>query len=365
MKAKVYEQFEVEQITPAHADKVSGYDWSNRKGVNVFDDMFKNEHAVVQRKHDGERMKMHFTSDKEGNAVVVMDSRRISKKTGMFKQCQSNFKCFSSLALINDASGSMHAIDLQGTEIGDVPQFGYTVIDGELKATRKGKDSWSDIVGVIHSLPERAEQLMASNEFEVSYMVFDCMFFDGKDIRDMPYEYRYACASKVVNALSKACDKIKLVTNIEVKSKAEAYAIRDDYVEKGYEGIVIKSLSRKYSDVGAYIKAKRTETRDLVVYGYELGNGKYAMTVGALKCGYYDPVTDSIIHVTDVNCGTDKDRDEWLQGFNDGSRKNGVLEVKCQQITETSLRHPVYVRYRPDKDCKMCTKDTIFDEEHE
>ena len=365
MKAKQYDCFNVEQITPAHADKVSGYDWSTKKGVNVLDDMFKNEHVVVQRKHDGERMKMHFTSDKDGNAVVVMDSRRISKKTNMFKQCQSNFKCFSSLALIEDAENALHAADLQNVEVNNAKQFGYTVIDGELKAERNGKDNWSDIVGVIHSLPDRAEQLMASNQFEVKYMVFDCMFFNGKDIRDMPYEYRYCCASAVVNALQIVCNKIQLVTNMLAKDKSEAYAIRDEYVERGYEGIVIKSFERKYSDVGAYIKAKRTETRDLVVYGYDIGNGKYASTVGALKCGYYDPATDSIVHVTDVNCGTDQDRAEWLQGFNDGSRKNGVLEVKCQQITETSLRHPVYVRYRPDKDCKMCTKDTIFDEEHE
>ena len=95
---------------------------------------------------------------------------------------------------------------------------------------------------------------------------------------------------------------------------------------------------------------------------HDYGHGKYANTVGALKCGYYDPQTDSIVHVTDVNCGTDKDRDEWRDGLLDGSRKYGVIEVKCQQVTKNSLRHPVYMRYRQDKSYKMCTKDTVFED---
>lgn len=327
---------EVEQFKPAHADRVDGYDWTNRKGFNALDDMLRNERVVVQMKHDGERIKMHIN-----NNETVMDSRRISKKTGLYAQCQQNFPEFQNLGL----------------------QLGYTVLDGELKAVRDDKDNWSDIVGVIHSLPERAESIKAKHEFKIVYEVFDCCFYNGSDVRNFSYEERYALAKEVVEKIGR--DDIVLVDCYRVNTKEELYNKRDEFIAQGHEGIVIKSLEREYYDVGAYIKAKRLETKDLVVYGFDHGNGKYSNTVGALKCGYWDPATQHVVHVCDVNCGTDQDRADWLQGLLSGSRLNGVIEVKCQEVTKDSLRHPVYVRYRQDKTYDMCTKETIFTTENE
>lgn len=326
----------IEQFKPAHADRIDGYDWTTKRGYNSFDDMIAHEPTLVQRKHDGERIKMHILGNE-----TVMDSRRISKKTGMYAQCQQNFPEFQNLGL----------------------NLGYTVLDGELKATRNGKDSWSDIVGVIHSLPERAASLKASGEFEISYMAFDCCFYDGVDLRDRPYNERLHYLEKAIELIGRK--DIQLVESYVCTSKEQIYRIRDEFIDKGYEGIVVKSTCRKYYDVGAYIKAKRLETKDIVVYGFEYGNGKYSETVGCLKCGYWDPDTQQVVHVTNVNCGTDQDRAEWLQGMLDGSRMNTVIEVKCQEVTKDSLRHPVYIRLRTDKSYDMCTKDTIFDRKEE
>lgn len=344
------------QLQPTHADHISGYDWTNKKGYNAIDDMLEKEVVIAQRKYDGERILMHFNHDE-----FYMTSRRKSKKNNnCYTEVQDNFPFYKK-------------------DIG----LDYTVLDGELFADipdgNEGfKNDWSTIVGIIHSLKDRALELQKNPNVHVKYAVFDCLFYDGKDIRDLPYFERVKYAMEVVhkwhtNTSTLMLDKstfhmteddtssMFFVKNILVTNKEALYRIRDEYIDKGYEGIVVKSMNRKYYDTGAYIKAKRFETKDIVVYGFDYGNGKYSNTVGALKCGYYDEKTDSIIHVTDVNCGTDKDRDEWLQGFKDGSRMNGVIEVKCQQITKTSLRHPVYMRYRKDKDYKMCTKDTIFE----
>lgn len=349
----------IEQIYPAHADHISGYDWTKRNGTNAIDDMLEHEHVVAQIKHDGERIKMHF----DGRNDTIMDSRRASKKLGgLYAQCQQNFDKFRNTHLYYDDKTD-NVIGTSITLNDTAKDLGYTVLDGELKAVRNGKDSWSDIVGVIHSLPDRARQLMKSNEFEVKYMVFDCCFYDGKDIRDLPYAKRYEFAKKVVDGLKFENKSIELVKNQVITSKEELYKFRDECIANGYEGCVIKSLDRSYYDKGAYIKAKKFETVDLVVYGYQEGNGKYAGTVGALNVGYYDPHTGSIVHVTDVNCGTDQDRAEWLQGLKDGSRYKGVIEVKCQEITDKSLRHPVYVRYRPDKPYTDCVRESIFKEE--
>ena len=326
----------VEQFKPAHADRIDGYDWTNKKGYNSLDDMIANERVVAQRKYDGERIKMHIDGNK-----TAMDSRRISKKTGLYAQCQDNFPEFQNLNIGLD----------------------YTVLDGELTAVRNGADNWSDIVGVIHSLPERAKALKATAEFKIVYRVFDCCFYDGKDTRDLTYEERLILAKDVVDRINR--EDIKLVISQHVNSKEELYCVKDTFVNAGCEGIVVKSLDRKYFDVGAYIKAKRLETKDIVVYGFEYGNGKYSETVGCLNCGYWDPEKQQVVHVTNVNCGTDQDRADWLQGMLDGSRVNAVIEVKCQEVTKDSLRHPVYVRLRTDKSYDMCTKDTIFNKGEE
>lgn len=335
----------VKQLQPTHADHISGYDWTNKKGYNAIDEMLKNEVVVVQKKYDGERILMHF----DGNNLYMTSRRKSKKNNNNYTEVQDNFPIFKKNL-----------------------NLGYTVLDGELFADipdgkEKMKNDWSTIVGIIHSLKDRALELQKNLDVHVKYAVFDCLFYNGKDIRDLPYFERYKYALEVIKNWQENNQndtKMFPVQNLFINNKESLYRIRDEYITNGDEGIVVKSMERKYYDSGAYIKAKRFETKDLVVYDFDYGNGKYSNTVGALKCGYYDTKTDSIIHITDVNCGTDKDRDEWLQGFKNGSRKNGVIEVKCQQVTKTSLRHPVYMRYRQDKDYKMCTKDTIFTEDN-
>lgn len=328
----------VKQIQPAHADHISGYDWTNRKGFNAIEDMLKNELVVAQRKYDGERILIHFDGDN-----LYMTSRRKSKKNnGNYTEVQQNFPQFK-------------------RNIG----LGYTVLDGELFADipdGKGgyKNDWSTIVGIIHSLPERAIELQKNPDIHVRYAAFDCLFFDGQDLRDESYFERMKYLVRALILIGNP--QFFQVKSKYVPNKEALYEIRDEHINLGEEGIVVKSMHRKYYDEGAYIKAKRFETKDIVVYDFDYGHGKYANTVGALKCGYYDSQTDSIVHVTDVNCGTDKDRDEWRDGLLDGSRKYGVIEVKCQQVTKNSLRHPVYMRYRQDKSYKMCTKDTVFED---
>ena len=131
-------------------------------------------------------------------------------------------------------------------------------------------------------------------------------------------------------------------------------------IDVGFEGIVVKSLKKTYRDMGASLKCKKFETVDVVVYDYIQGRGKYIDTVGALSIGYYDPTTGNIKHISQVNCGTDAERNMWRDRWSE--LKDSVIEVKCQEVTETSLRHPVYIRLREDKTAEMCTKDTIFKE---
>lgn len=326
------QEYKVKQIQPNHADHISYY---KQKWL---DEMFANDEVILQPKYDGERMLVHFNGDE-----VYCTSRRYSKKTNRYMENQ-------------DKLSKLHTINIG---------LKYTVVDCECYAK-----TWSEVVGVLHSLPERAEELQ--KEVEVKFAGFDCIWYDGQDISSYPYRYRLEKLFDVLKRINK--EYFHYAEHMKVLSYDECMTIMEEAVILGFEGVVVKSLEKAYYDKGASLKCKKFETVDCVVYGYTPGRGKYANTVGALWLGYYDDSTNNIVYMCNVNCGTDEDREVWKQYFdlhgyvNEKDEhvlpvdKTVVLEVKCQEITSKSLRHPVYIRTRHDKEYKMCTKETIFKE---
>lgn len=310
---------EIEQIWPAHADHISYYK------QKFIDDLFADT-VMAQRKYDGERMLIHFL-----NGKVWCTSRRISKKTGKYQENQERLANLPTLP----------------------KDFKYTVIDCECYA-----DTWSEAAGVLHSLPERALELQKT--VNIRFAVFDCLFYEGTDVRETQYRGRIAMAERIIGLLHDS--RFHWVEDRVVKNYDDAMAAAQQQWDLGREGVVIKALGKNYYDKGAMLKIKRFETVDVVVYGYQEGRGKYTGTVGALYVGYYEPETDTIKHVSKVNCGTDEEREWWRQVFEKTPEPRITLEVLCQEITEKSLRHPRPVRVREDKDYHECTRDTIFKE---
>lgn len=317
------QEYKVKQIYPAHANHISHYK------EKLLNELFTKSTMVVQRKYDGERMLVHFNKEE-----TYCTSRRTSKKTNRYMENQDKIK-----------------------NLPHIENLDYTVIDCEFYS-----NTWSDAVGVLHSLPERAFQLQET--ISVKFAIFDCLFYDGKDIRDLPYEERLTYVAKIIKILNdeKEDYRFHFVEQFKVNDINHAFEIAKEYWNEGKEGVVLKPYNGKYYDDTMMIKIKRTETVDVVVCGYKEGNGKYQGTVGALLVGYYDEVNNNIIQISRVNCGTDEDRHNWKALFDNGQAIGKVVEVKCQEITEKSLRHPVYLRLRDDKSKEMCTRNTIFKE---
>lgn len=310
----------VKQLQPSYA-----YHAEYVKDKNI-KKLFSTNEMIAQPKYDGERMLIHFDN---GNTYCT--SRRISKKTNRFNELQDNLPTF-------------HAtLDLD-----------YTVLDGEIYS----KD-WSTVASITKSLPERA--LLLQQENEAKYAAFDCLFFDGEDVRELPYFERLELAKSVIKQLNK--QHIHIAESTPVNSREHGIALMDEYISKGFEGAVLKHLNMKYDEKYAILKLKKSITVDCVVYDWTLGQGKYSETVGALKLGYYDKEKDDFVHIANCSPGTDAERENWFQNWH--LMKNTVVEVKCQELTKTSMRHPVIVRLRHDKTYEMCTRETIFTEEEE
>ena len=303
------------QLQPSYAYHV---EYVKEKNLKL---LFDDNKMIVQPKYDGERLLVHFDRDK-----TYCTSRRISKKTDRFNEIQDNLP-------------TLHAkLDL-----------GYTVLDGEVYSK-----NWSTIAGITKSLPERAIMLQQKNE--VKYAVFDCLFFDGQDIRERPYSERLWLANIVVDKLNKP--HIHTTKSMPVASKTQGLQLMEEYISNGFEGAVLKHVNMKYYEKYALLKLKKSITVDCIVYDKIQGNGKYKDTVGALSLGYYDYDTNSIVHITQCAPGTDAERDMWRDNWDELDLS--VVEVKCQELTKTSMRHPVILRIRHDKEYPMCTKETIF-----
>ena len=326
-------EYHVKQLNPNHADHISGYK------DKYLQDMFDNEAVIAQPKYDGERMLIHIN-----HGDVYCTSRRFSKKTNRYMENQDK------LAALRNACKDL---DLD-----------YTVIDCECYAK-----NWSTIVGILHSLPERAEELQKTTT--ARFAVFDCLYYNGQDTRDLAYKDRLALADMIVNEIDyEPLHLVKFMNDLHQVSNmynATIIECEDDWKEcmtnaiaSGFEGVVIKSLNRKYYDKAASLKCKKFETIDCVVIDYKPGTGKYSNTIGALIVGYYDKDNDKFVRLSNVNCSTDEERNYWYEHWN--KLKHSVIEVKCQEITDKSLRHPVYIRRRDDKDYTMCTRNTIFKE---
>ena len=136
-----------------------------------------------------------------------------------------------------------------------------------------------------------------------------------------------------------------------VNSVDEIMELYASYRARGLEGVIVKPLDALYvkKRSHAWLKVKGEETHDLIVTGAFEGSGKYEGMLGGLKVDF---------NGVEVRVGG---------GFSDEQRRSlwerimreevgtidvigSMIEVEAHEVTiDGSLRHPRFVRFRPDK----------------
>jgi len=115
------------------------------------------------------------------------------------------------------------------------------------------------------------------------------------------------------------------------------------------EGWVFKQ--REYE---GWFKLKETKTVDAIVVGCVPGKGKYAGMVGSLVCSVFQG--DQLVEIANVSGMTDEQRHEMI--YNCPCDK--VIEIKYQRVESRGrLRHPSFIRFRPDKPARECTMEQL------
>ena len=197
---------------------------------------------------------------------------------------------------------------------------------------------------------------------------FDCVGFEGHDLRGLPLTERKAV---LVQALPEV-GMIRYSSHLEKDGRAMHAAT----ARMGLEGIVGKKANSKYIEgrTDHWIKMRVDRTDDFVVMGYRQTD---AGDIRSLIVGQY--VNDRLVYSGSVGSGlTEAHIKEYRAAFADapeidtpedapGGMKDLrffdtglVAEVRYKEITPAGqLRHPVYLRWRDDKPAEECVRDTF------
>ena len=162
------------------------------------------------------------------------------------------------------------------------------VLDGEVVALRPdGTPRPFQVTSARAASQPGAER----DRVPLTLFVFDLLHLDGEDLIDAPAGERFARLAAVAPA-----DLV--IPRVVTTELEEAEAFFADAIERGHEGVVVKSVGAPYgagrrgSD---WIKVKPRHTLDLVVLAAEWGHGRRQGWLSNLHLGARDPETGGMV----------------------------------------------------------------------
>jgi ATP-dependent DNA ligase I len=240
------------------------------------------------------------------------------------------------------------------------------VVDGEAVALRPdGRPQPFQVTSA-----RAASQSAATDPARLTLFLFDLLQLDGEILAEAPASERFARLA----AVAPAGLVIPRLVTADVDAAEGFFAAA---VDRGHEGVVVKSLDAPYG-VGRrgseWIKVKPRHTLDLLVLGAEWGHGRRQGWLSNLHLGARDPVTGGTVMLGKTFKGLTDELLRWqterLLALADppagepGPARRGVVRVRPELVVEiafdgvqastrypggVTLRFARLLRYRPDK----------------
>src|SRR5215211_2844496 len=163
------------------------------------------------------------------------------------------------------------------------------ILDGEIVAFNdEGRPDFQALQGRMHLASEAAVRRRVQDT-PVTYVIFDVLHLDGRDLRDLPYTERRS----LLESLELSGPSWQTPAN----HVGDGKALLDLTTPQGLEGVVAKRLDSRYlagRRSSAWRKVKNTRTQDMVIGGWMPGEGRRSNTLGALTVGYYEDGDDGL-----------------------------------------------------------------------
>ena len=177
---------------------------------------------------------------------------------------------------------------------------------------------------------------------------FDILQVDDRDLR-----------SQTLTERKKILGEILKGTMMEVKSQlarssAEIKKLRDDEVQKGGEGIMVKNPASSYGQHNSWLKLKRYDTIDCFIIDYEETTEMRQTGVPhSWHIGVYDD-SGQVVRLGKVGSFVEKVDPRQV-------KKGTVVELRFQEVTDDlKLRAPFILRIRHDKTADECLLSQII-----
>jgi DNA ligase 1 len=294
--------------------------------------------ATVEWKLDGARIQVHRAGDR-----VAVYTRNLNDVTSRVPEVVSA------------------VLELDASEL---------ILDGEVIAlTASGRPlSFQD---TMQRFGRRLEVEAMRAQLPLTPFFFDVLLHDGEEVLDRPLSSRLELLEAVVPLGFR-------VPRIVGASLEDARRFQADTLERGHEGVMVKSLAAPYAAGrrgSAWIKVKTAKTLDLVVLAVEWGSGRRQGWLSNLHLGARDPVSGGFVMLGKTFKGMTDELLEWQtkellarETHRDGHvvyvRPELVVEIAFNEVQRSTqypggvaLRFARVKGYRPDK--KASEADTI------
>ena len=154
------------------------------------------------------------------------------------------------------------------------------VLDGEIVAVdANGRPDFGLLQSRMH-IADRSKAAKLAERTPVNYLLFDVLSIDGQSTLSLPYAQRRA----LLTELDISADHVAVPPAFD-GDPADALAAS---LEQGLEGVVCKRLDSVYIPgrrSAAWVKVKHQRMQEVVVIGWEPGQGRREGEVGALLLG--------------------------------------------------------------------------------
>ncbi|HEX2096955.1 MAG TPA: non-homologous end-joining DNA ligase [Solirubrobacterales bacterium] len=250
------------------------------------------------------------------------------------------------------------------------------VLDGELVAfDSDGRPSFERLQQRIHQTSESVVR-RRMKEYPVTYVVFDLLYVDGRDLTGEPYRRR----RELLKELGLAGPSWQTPSH----SVGHAKELLEASGQQQLEGIVMKRLDSRYlpgKRGGSWLKVKNTGRRELVIGGWLPGEGRRRNRLGALLLGWFDPDDGgrAFHYAGKVGTGfSERDLDDLVERLrplaidtNPFAARRGprnanwveprlVAEIEMRELTKEGLvRHGSFKGLREDKDAAEVVREQV------
>jgi DNA ligase 1 len=187
------------------------------------------------------------------------------------------------------------------------------ILDSEAVGFDPKTDNYLPFQNISQRIKRKYNIDQMSKEFPVELNIFDCMFYNDKNMIDEPFKKRRELLEKIVKQIPK---KIILTISKIVKNENDVNNFFKESKNAGNEGLMLKKLDAPYKPggrVGHMVKMKETEEPlDLVITEAEWGEGKRANWFSSFTLACLDENGD-FVEIGKVGTGI-KEKDDTEEG---------------------------------------------------